>query len=108
MRKEKQIGLRVGIPAFFSLELEDVYKHSNGPHKGLSFPGFLGYLIGLGLEQYRNGSIQEPEPEEPPEEALNLFSMNPGSLPDMFKEFDMAMKRQSEPPRPRLVPRGGA
>jgi hypothetical protein len=27
MKKERQIGIRVGVPAFFALELEDMYRH---------------------------------------------------------------------------------
>jgi hypothetical protein len=53
MKKEKQIGVRVGLPAFFALEVEDVYKHTSGAHRALSFPDFPGFLIGLGLEAYR-------------------------------------------------------
>jgi hypothetical protein len=53
MRKERQIGLRVGVPAFFALELEDVYKHSSGAHRALAFPDFVGLLVGMGLEAYR-------------------------------------------------------
>jgi hypothetical protein len=53
MKKERQIGVRAGLPAFFALEVEDVYKHSRGAHRALAFPDFLGFLIGLGLEAYR-------------------------------------------------------
>jgi hypothetical protein len=56
MKKERQIGIRVGLPAFFALELEDVYKHTEGAHRALAFPDFVGLLIGLGLEQYRKGN----------------------------------------------------
>jgi hypothetical protein len=55
MKKERQIGIRVGLPAFFALEVEDVYKHVSGAHRALAFPDFLGFLIGLGLEKYREG-----------------------------------------------------
>ena len=54
MKKEPQIGIRVGVPAFFALELEDIYRHTSGAHRALAFPDFLGLLIGLGLETYRN------------------------------------------------------
>jgi hypothetical protein len=67
MKKEKQIGIRVGLPVFFALELEDVYRHTSGAHRALAFPDFCGYLIGLGLEAYRNensATIPEPENEE--------------------------------------------
>ena len=71
MKKEKQIGVRVGIPAFFALEVEDVYRHTSGTHRALAFPDFLGLLIGLGLEQYRHTYDTKPEApdieEEPPE-----------------------------------------
>jgi hypothetical protein len=65
MKKERQIGIRVGLPAFFALEVEDVYKHTSGAHRALAFPDFLGYLIGLGLEAYRKGNAtpQEETPE---------------------------------------------
>jgi hypothetical protein len=29
MKKERQIGVRVGLPAFFALEVEDVYRHTS-------------------------------------------------------------------------------
>ena len=65
MKKERQIGVRVGMPAFFVLELEDVYKHSEGAHRALAFPDFCGYLIGLGLEAYRKANAPpEPGPEK--------------------------------------------
>jgi len=60
MKKEKQIGVRVGLPAFFALELEDVYRHTEGAHRALAFPDFCGLLIGLGLEQYRKGNATAP------------------------------------------------
>jgi hypothetical protein len=59
MKKERQIGIRVGLPAFFALEVEDVYKHASGAHRALAFPDFLGFLIGLGLEEYRKQYRQE-------------------------------------------------
>jgi hypothetical protein len=70
MKKEKQIGVRVGLPAFFCLELEDVYKHSEGAHRALAFPDFCSLLIGMGLEQYRKQYAPitpEPETESEPE-----------------------------------------
>jgi len=60
MRKEKQIGVRVGLPAFFALELEDVYKHTEGAHRALAFPDFIGLLVGIGLEQYKKGNAPAP------------------------------------------------
>ena len=56
MKKEKQIGVRVGLPVFFLLELEDIYRHTEGAHRALAFPDFCGLLIGLGLEAYRKGN----------------------------------------------------
>jgi hypothetical protein len=117
MRKERQIGIRVGLPAFFALELEDIYKHASGAHRALAFPDFCGFLIGLGLEAYRKQNRQEEapdikdEPEESPEEegreaALRLFDINPSSLPDLFREFDEAIKTPEETPNLRLVRAG--
>jgi hypothetical protein len=106
MKKERQIGVRVGLPAFFALEVEDVYRHTSGAHRALAFLDFLGLLIGLGLETYRKQYRQEEAPgieEEPPEEpgtpdgeALNLFDMTPKGLKDMFRDFDEAI---GSPPR---------
>ena len=70
MKKERQIGVRVGMPAFFVLELEDTYKRSEGPHKALAFADFVGLLVGMGLEQYRKQNapaMPEPETEGEPE-----------------------------------------
>jgi hypothetical protein len=103
MRKEKQIGMRVGFPAFFSLELEDVYRHTSGAHRALAFPDFCGLLIGLGLEQYRKQNAVTPEREtapdiedEPGEEKtrppVRLFDLAPEGLPDLFRDFDEAMR----------------
>ena len=61
MKKEKQIGVRVGLPVFFLLELEDIYKHREDPHRALAFPDFVGLLVGMGLEAYRtNGAGPRP------------------------------------------------
>ena len=59
MKKEPQIGIRVGCPAFFVLELEDVYRHTEGAHRALAFPDFCGLLIGLGLEAYKRENIPD-------------------------------------------------
>jgi hypothetical protein len=69
---ERQAGQRVGLPVFFLMELENTYRHTEGAHRALAFPDFLGYLIGLGYEKYRNQLApqvpdDEPEPEEEPE-----------------------------------------
>ena len=53
MKKERQVGIRVGVPLFFALELEDVYKHTKGIHRALAFPAFIGMLASMGLELYR-------------------------------------------------------
>jgi len=58
MKKDKQIGIRVGLPAFFALELEDVYKHTSGAHRALAFPDFVGLLVGMGLEAYHKQNPQ--------------------------------------------------
>ena len=109
MKKERQIGVRVGIPAFFALELEDVYRHTEGAHRALAFPDFVGLLVGLGLEQYRKGNaVPEPKQEEAPEDfeeegnPLHLFDINPSGMPDLFREFDQAMEEQREGPGPRF------
>ena len=69
MKKERQIGIRVGMPVFFALELEDLYKHAEGAHRALAFPDFCGFLIGLGLEQYRKSyTLSSPEEDIPGEE----------------------------------------
>jgi hypothetical protein len=112
MKHDRQIGIRVGLPAFFALEVEDVYKHTSGAHRALAFPDFLGFLIGLGLEAYRKGNAtpqeQEEAPEEPDEDSpttdpLHLFDINPAGLPDLFREFDVALKTPEEKPGLRLV-----
>jgi hypothetical protein len=105
MKKERQIGLRVSLPAFFLMELEEYYKRSPGAHRAMKLNNFAGYLLGLGLEQYRKGTAAPPKPEqeEAPEErdeeksrpiaeSLHLFDINPAGLPDLFREFDEAMK----------------
>ena len=105
MKKEKQIGGRGGLPVFFALETEDVYKHTQGAHRALSYPDFLGLLIGLGLEEYRRTYGIKPEApeikEEQPEEE-SLFSVSRNGLKDMFEEFDRAME-PDHPPGLRLI-----
>jgi hypothetical protein len=64
MKKQRQIGVRVGMPAFFVLELEDVYKHAEGAHRALAFPDFVGLLVGMGLEAYRLGKSGAQVAEE--------------------------------------------
>jgi len=109
MKKERQIGIRVGVPAFFALELEDVYRHTEGAHRALVFPDFLGLLIGLGLEAYRKGNTPDTGKNEAPEytggmgkegrrvDQLHILDVAPDGLHDPFNEFDEAME-QTEPP----------
>jgi hypothetical protein len=97
MKKERQIGIRVGVPAFFCLELEDVYRHTEGAHRALAFPGFVGLLVGLGLEQYRKGKAlpearQEEAPDDEERDRLNLLEIDRAVFPDMFNDFDEAMR----------------
>jgi hypothetical protein len=117
MKKERQIGVRVGLPAFFALELEDVYKHTEGAHRALAFPDFCGLLIGLGLEAYRKQNAVTPEREtapdiedEPEEEKtrspVHLFDMAPEGLPDLFRDFDEVMRSPEEKRGLRLVRAG--
>jgi hypothetical protein len=112
MKKERQIGVRVGLPAFFALEVEDVYRHTQGAHRALAFPDFLGLLVGLGLEEYRRAHGAKPEAsdiedEDPPEaESLNLFDSPRAGLPDLFREFDEAMEPPEEAPDLRLIRAG--
>jgi hypothetical protein len=61
MKRDRQIGVRVGLPVFFALELEDVYKRASGAHRALAFPDFCGFLLGLGLEEYRRRHIRREE-----------------------------------------------
>jgi hypothetical protein len=61
MKHDRQIGVRVGLSAFFALEVEDVYRHSSGAHRALPFPDFLGLLIGLGYEEYRRRYMRQEE-----------------------------------------------
>jgi hypothetical protein len=107
MKKEKQIGIRIGVPAFFVLELEDVYRHTEGAHRALTFPDFCGFLIGLGLEAYRkeNAAAMEAGQGEAPDagegersgaDPLHLFEMDRRALPDLFREFDEAMEEARE------------
>jgi hypothetical protein len=80
MKKERQIGIRVGVPAFFALELEDVYKHTSGAHRALAFPDFVGLLVGVGLEAYRKQNLPEPreaDNDEAPEDTWNWTEEEP-------------------------------
>ena len=72
MRREKQIGVRVGLPAFFALELEDVYRSTEGAHRALAFPDFVGLLVGMGLKSYRKGNA----PDARQEETAGILTMN--------------------------------
>jgi len=80
MKKERQIGIRVGVPAFFALELEDVYRHTSGAHRALAFPDFVGLLVGVGLEAYRKQNApesQEAYNDEAPEDTWNWTDEGP-------------------------------
>jgi len=106
MKKERQIGIRVGLPVFFTLELEDVYKHTHGAHCALAFPDFCGLLIGLGLEIYRKGNAApEAREEERVEDGdertadpLHLFDLAHGNLPDLPGDFDEALESPDATP----------
>ena len=116
MKKEPQIGIRVGVPAFFALELEDVYKRTEGAHRALAFPDFVGLLVGLGLEQYRKGNAApeaqqgqediEDEEDDRTADPLNLFELDRHGLHELFRDFDEAMEPPEEGPRLRLVREG--
>jgi len=111
MKKERQIGIMVGLSAFFALELEDVYQHTSGAHRALAFPDFLGLLVGLGLEAYRKQNAPEAQQEEAPEDGgtadpLHLFDLDRHGLHDLFRDFDDAMEPPEEGPRLRLVHAG--
>ena len=87
MKKEKQIGVRVGLPAFFCLELEDVYRHTEGAHRALAFPDFVGLLVGMGLEAYRKQSLPaEPEPDIDDKAPENTWDW-PEKSPQVLKQF---------------------
>jgi len=84
MRKERQIGVRVGMPAFFVLELEDVYKRSGGAHRALAFPDFVGLLVGMGLETYRkNNAIEQGSENEPEDDEKWDFPIKGNSVENM-------------------------
>jgi hypothetical protein len=85
MKKERQIGVRVGLPVFFALEVEDIYKHTSGAHRALAFPDFLGFLIGLGLEAYRKRYPWEEAPDILPEDPREPEYDEP---PRTFRELD--------------------
>ena len=74
MKKERQIGIRVGLPAFFSLELENVYRHTSGAHRALAFPDFVGLLVGVGLEAYRKQNMPEPQEADNDEAPEDMWS----------------------------------
>jgi hypothetical protein len=108
MRKERRIEIRVGVPAFFALELEGVYRHTEGAHRALAFPNFVGLLVGLGLEAYRKGKAlpeadQGEAPDEGREKAIPLFDLDPKSLPDLFRDFDKAMEQRKEEPSLKII-----
>ena len=110
MGDKDNVGIRVGVPAFFALELEDVYRHSEGAHRALAFPDFVGWLVGMGLEQYRKRNAPPPEAaqEETPEDIEELTE-NDQLHNKYFRDFDEAMERTEPPeymPRSRFVRAG--
>ena len=96
MKKERQIGVRVGLPVFFALEAEDVYRHTSGAHRALAFPGFLGFLIGLGLEAYKKNYRQGEE--ETPDASLDHDSNSTEPYKADFWDFpdDAPVPRRGE------------
>ena len=91
MKKEPQIGIRVGVPAFFALELENVYRHAEGAHRALAFPDFVGLLVGMGLEAYRKGNqITDTTLQVTAQGIEDEESTNPENLLEPFGEFDEA------------------
>jgi hypothetical protein len=112
MKKERQIGVRVGLPAFFALELEDVYRHMQGAHRALAFPDFVGLLVGMGLEAYRKGNAlpeeapEDIEGEDPEADPPYPFDTDRSALPDLFRDFDRIMEPREEGPRLHLIREG--
>jgi hypothetical protein len=94
MKQEKQIGVRVGLPAFFALEVEDVYKHAPGAHRALAFPDFLGFLIGLGLEAYRKTGEPGKTSGEPDHAEDETYNFTPLYLTRERKIIEEAMGRR--------------
>jgi hypothetical protein len=91
MRKDRQVGLRVGLPAFFCMELEEYHKHASGAHRALAFPDFLGFLVGLGLEAYRMQYRQEA-PDITPEHIRELSEDYEEAMrPSRFREWEEAV-----------------
>ena len=99
MKKERQIGVRVGIPAFFALEVEDVYRHTSGAHRALAFPDFLGLLIGLGLEAYRKqypkGNTPEGEQREAPDLGRNAAEPYKADFWDFPDDAPVPQRREA-------------
>jgi hypothetical protein len=71
MKHDRQIGIRVGFPVFFALELEEYHEHASGAHRALAFPDFVGFLTGLGLEEYRRryAGREAPDFSDPPDDG---------------------------------------
>jgi hypothetical protein len=89
MKHDRQIGIRVGLPSMFCLELEDVYKNASGPHRGIAFADWCGLLIGYGLEAYRIKHIRQdgraPEPSGAADDREEW-----GAEPDRGARWDLA------------------
>jgi hypothetical protein len=98
--KDRQVGVRVGLPVFFALELEDAYRYMEGAHRALAFPDFCGLLIGLGLEAYRKGTgTIRPETEQeksPGRGSLGLARKRMGRKKSMNNDFTIAMDTARE------------
>jgi hypothetical protein len=103
--KELQVRIRIDVPESFSLELEKVYQHTEWAHRAIAFPDFVGLLVGLGLEQYRNGkTLPEVGQEETPDDGktqegdtLHLFDIDRLGIQNLFREFDEAMESAEQP-----------
>jgi hypothetical protein len=87
MKKERQIKIRIFLPASFALDVEDEYAHASGAHKALSFSGFLGLLIGMGLKAYRKTykGVSRIDEEKWMEQAKRAANFTPANLKREYK-----------------------
>jgi len=90
--RDRQVGIRVGLPVFFAMELEDVYRHTPGAHRALAFPDFCGLLLGAGLETYRRQNVPEPQEADNDEASKHVVEASPGHKIEILKDanFDAA------------------
>jgi hypothetical protein len=90
--KDRQVGVRVGLPVFFALELEDVYRHGEGAHRALAFSDFVGLLVGMGLEAYRKEKKPRPVTHEYPKDSdieyTDLFNTDPEGFQSRRGEYE--------------------